>query len=63
MLCGNLPLLNCGGRYLAHTKKIFDYIDDRLEKVKPATVYQEFALMRRMVNVARRDIVAEMEQH
>ncbi len=37
------------------TEKISDYIDDRLEKVKPATVYQEFALMRRMFNVARRE--------
>lgn len=63
MLCGNLPLLNCGGRYLSHTEKISDYIDDRLEKVKPAAVYQEFAFIRLMFNVARRDIVAEMEQH
>jgi integrase len=37
------------------TEKISDYIDERLKIVKPATVYQEFAMMRRMFNVARRE--------
>jgi integrase len=37
------------------TEMISDYMDDRLKKVKPATVYQELALMRRMYNVARRE--------
>lgn len=37
------------------TEKVSDYMDDRLQIVKPATVYQEFALMRRMFNVARRE--------
>lgn len=36
------------------TEKVSDYMDGRLMKVKPATVYQELALMRRMFNVARR---------
>ena len=37
------------------TEKISNYRDKRLKKVKPATVYQELALMRRMFNVARRE--------
>jgi integrase len=37
------------------TEKISDYIDERLEHVKRATVYQEYALMRRLFNVARRE--------
>jgi len=37
------------------TESISDYMDERLKKVKPATVYQELALMRRMFNVARRE--------
>ena len=37
------------------TEMISDYRDGRLETVKPATVYQELALMRRMYNVARRE--------
>jgi integrase len=36
------------------TEMTSDYMDDRLKKVEPATVYQELALMRRMYNVARR---------
>jgi integrase len=36
------------------TESVSDYMDERLKKVKPATVYQELALMRRMFNVARR---------
>jgi len=46
---GNLALAD------VTTEKISDYIDERLESVKPATVYQDFALMRRMFNVARRE--------
>lgn len=34
------------------TEKVSDYMDERLDIVKPATVYQELALMRRMYNVA-----------
>lgn len=37
------------------TELISDYRDIRLQKVKPATVYQELSLMRRMFNVARRE--------
>ena len=37
------------------TEKVSDYRDDRLQKVKPATIYQELSLMRRMFNVARRE--------
>jgi integrase len=37
------------------TEAVSDYRDVRLKKVKPATVYQELALMRRMFNVARRE--------
>lgn len=36
------------------TEAVSDYMDERLKIVKPATVYQELALMRRMFNVARR---------
>ena len=37
------------------TEIVSDYRDERLKKVKPATVYQELSLMRRMFNVARRE--------
>jgi integrase len=37
------------------TELVSDYRDKRLKIVKPATVYQELALMRRMFNVARRE--------
>jgi len=37
------------------TEIVSDYRDDRLKVVKPATVYQELSLMRRMFNVARRE--------
>lgn len=37
------------------TEMISDYRDERLKSVKPATVYQELSLMRRMFNVARRE--------
>lgn len=37
------------------TEMVSDYRDERLKKVKPATVYQELSLMRRMFNVARRE--------
>jgi integrase len=37
------------------TEHISDFRDERLKKVKPATVYQELSLMRRMFNVARRE--------
>jgi integrase len=37
------------------TEMISDYRDERLKTVKPATVYQELSLMRRMFNVARRE--------
>ncbi len=37
------------------TEMISDYKDERLKKVKPATVYQELSLMRRMFNVARKE--------
>lgn len=37
------------------TERISDYHRDRLKVVKPATVYQELSLMRRMFNVARRE--------
>ncbi len=37
------------------TELISDFRDERLKKVKPATVYQELSLMRRMFNVARRE--------
>ena len=34
------------------TEKVSDYREERLKRVKPATVYMELALMRRMFNVA-----------
>jgi integrase len=37
------------------TEIISDYRDERLKKVKPATIYQELSLMRRMFNVARKE--------
>jgi integrase len=37
------------------TDLVSDYRDERLKTVRPATVYQELALMRRMFNVARRE--------
>lgn len=37
------------------TDLVSDYRDERLKKVKLATVYQELSLMRRMFNVARRE--------
>jgi len=37
------------------TEIISDYRDERLKNVKPATVYQELSLMRRMFNVARKE--------
>jgi integrase len=37
------------------TEMISDYMEERLNDVKPATVYQELALMRRIFNVARRE--------
>ncbi|MCL5024461.1 MAG: tyrosine-type recombinase/integrase [Nitrospirae bacterium] len=37
------------------TELVSDYRDERLKKVKPATIYQELSLMRRMFNVARRE--------
>jgi len=37
------------------TEMASDYRDERLKTVKPATVYQELSLMRRMFNVARRE--------
>ena len=37
------------------TEKVSDYREARLRTVKPATVYQELSLMRRMFNVARRE--------
>lgn len=37
------------------TELVSDYRDERLKSVRPATVYQELALMRRMFNVARRE--------
>jgi integrase len=37
------------------TEIVSDFRDERLKKVKPATVYQELSLMRRMFNVARRE--------
>jgi integrase len=37
------------------TEIVSDYRDERLKTVKPATVYQELSLMRRMFNVARRE--------
>ncbi len=37
------------------TEMVSDYKDERLRTVKPATIYQELSLMRRMFNVARRE--------
>lgn len=37
------------------TDLVSDYRDERLKTVKPATIYQELSLMRRMFNVARRE--------
>jgi integrase len=37
------------------TEMISDYREGRLKVVKPATVYQELSLLRRMFNVARRE--------
>ncbi len=37
------------------TEMVSDYRDTRLKSVKPATIYQELSLMRRMFNVARRE--------
>lgn len=37
------------------TEMISDYRDGRLRVVKPATIYQELSLLRRMFNVARRE--------
>ena len=37
------------------TELVSDYRDERLKAVKPATVYQELSLMRRMFCVARRE--------
>jgi integrase len=37
------------------TDMISDYRDERIRTVKPATVYQELSLMRRMWNVARKE--------
>jgi integrase len=37
------------------TDLVSDYRSERLKSVKPATVYQELSLMRRMFNVARRE--------
>ena len=37
------------------TEMVSDFRDKRLKKVKPATVYQELSLMRRMFNIARRE--------
>jgi integrase len=37
------------------TEMVSDYRHERLKTVKPATVYQELSLMRRMFNVARRE--------
>ncbi len=34
---------------------VSDFRDERLKKVKPATVYQELSLTRRMFNVARKE--------
>jgi len=36
------------------TPLVADYQDDRSKKVKPATVYQELSLLRRMFNVAKK---------
>lgn len=44
---GNLTLAEIS------TEKVSDYRENRLMTVKPATVYQELSLMRRMFNVAR----------
>ena len=46
---GNLTLAEITAEQLS------DYHRDRLKVVKPATVYQELSLMRRMFNVARRE--------
>lgn len=37
------------------TEMISDYRESRLKVVKPATIYQELSLLRRMFNVARRE--------
>jgi len=37
------------------SEMVSDYRDERLKKVKPATVYQELSLMRRMFNIARKE--------
>ena len=37
------------------TESVSDYMEERLIEVRPATVYQELALMRRMFNVARKE--------
>lgn len=37
------------------TELVSDYKDERLKTVKPATVYQELSLMRRMFNIARKE--------
>jgi len=41
--------------YEITTDLVSDYRSERLKTVKPATVYQELSLMRRMFNVARRE--------
>ncbi|MFC1769592.1 tyrosine-type recombinase/integrase [Nitrospirota bacterium] len=46
---GGMPLLNIT------TEDVTKYRAERLSTVKPATVYQELALMRRMFNVARKE--------
>ncbi len=50
-----LPVFEDLTLYEITTELVSDYRDQRLKKVKPATVYQELALMRRMFNVARRE--------
>jgi integrase len=46
---GTMPVLKITTDEVAH------YRAERLKKVKPSTVYQELALMRRMYNVARKE--------
>ena len=37
------------------TEAVSDYMHERLKVARPATLYQELALMRRIFNVARRE--------
>ena len=46
---GNLALAD------VTSEVVSDYRDERVKSVKPATVYQELSLMRRMFHVARKE--------